>query len=232
MALASARRPALVDEVIAGLRGEITSGRWPVGSRIPPEPALIERLGVARGTLREAVRALAHAGLLQVRQGDGTYVRATSELSGALQRLDSELSDVLEVRQALDAQAARLAALRITPDRLSVLGELLARRAAAWERRDQDAWIEADHAFHQAVAAASGNTLLGDLYTGLGPALRRSMAAHWAEPGFDGADPRGHEDLLVALRGGHADRAALSATANIDATTHWHTAPTPAPPAR
>ncbi|MER6605413.1 FCD domain-containing protein [Streptomyces sp. NPDC000927] len=229
MALASARRTALVTDVIASLRAEITSGRWPVGSRIPPEPVLIERLGVARGTLREGVRALAHAGLLQVRQGDGTYVRATSELSGAIQRLDTELTEVLEVRQALDTQAARLAASRMTPAALDDLAALLARRADAWEDRDRDAWLDADQAFHQAVADTTGNSLLSDLYAALGPALRRAMTSHWSDDGFDGADPRGHEDLLEALGAADPERAAASATANIDATAHWHEASTPLP---
>ncbi|MFF5715597.1 FadR/GntR family transcriptional regulator [Streptomyces buecherae] len=222
MTLPSVRRSVLVDDVIQRLRAEITSGRWPVGGRIPTEAALIEQLGVARGTLREATRALIHAGLLQARQGDGTYVRATNELAGAIQRLDSELADVLEVREALDAQAARLAAEWITSEGLATLDGLLAERAAAWQRRDRDAWVHADHAFHQAVAAASGNALLSDLYTALGPALRRSMTAHWDEQGFHGADHRGHEELLDALRAGDTARAARSATANIDATQGWH----------
>ncbi|MFG2217322.1 MULTISPECIES: FadR/GntR family transcriptional regulator [unclassified Streptomyces] len=230
MALPSVRRSVLVDDVIQRLRDEITSGRWPVGARIPTETALIEELGIARGTLREATRALIHAGLLQARQGDGTYVRATSELSGAIQRLGSELDEVLEVRQGLDAQAARLAAARITPEGLDGLDALLTRRATAWRQRDREAWIEADHGFHQAVAAGGGNSLLNDLYAALGPALRRSMAAHWEDHGFDGADPRGHEDLLDALRAGDADRAALSATSNIDATGDWHATTSPSRP--
>ncbi|MFB7915387.1 FadR/GntR family transcriptional regulator [Streptomyces sp. NPDC056061] len=230
MTLASARRSVLVDDVIQRLRAEITSGRWPVGGRIPTETALIEQLGIARGTLREATRALIHAGLLQARQGDGTYVRATSELSGAIQRLDSELGDVLEVRQALDAQAARLAAVRVSPEQLTRLDDLLARRSTAWRDRDRDAWIEADYAFHQGIAAGSGNVLMDNLYTALGPALRRSMTAHWDEHGFDGADRRGHEDLLDALREGDAGRAARSAVSNIDATDDWRGAP-PASPA-
>ncbi|MFI9081500.1 FadR/GntR family transcriptional regulator [Streptomyces sioyaensis] len=224
MALASARRSALVDDVIQALRDEITSGRWPLGTRIPPEPVLIEQLGVARGTVREGIRALAHAGLLQVRQGDGTYVRATSELSGAIQRLDSEMTDVLEVRYALDAQAARLAAGRIGQTELAALAAMLEQRAAAWQARDRDAWIDADYAFHQSVADATHNTLLRDLYTSLGPALRRSMAAHWPDEGFDGGGHPGHEELLEALRAGDAARAADSATASIDASHRWHTA--------
>lgn len=83
MPLTSPRRSALADQVIAQLRAQITSGEWPMGSRIPTEPELVEQLGVARNTVREAVRALAHNGLLDIRQGSGTYVVATSELKPA-----------------------------------------------------------------------------------------------------------------------------------------------------
>jgi DNA-binding FadR family transcriptional regulator len=68
--LASPQRTPLVDQVITQLRGQIASGEWPVGSKIPTEPELVEQLGVARNTVREAVRALAHAVLLDIRQGN------------------------------------------------------------------------------------------------------------------------------------------------------------------
>ncbi|EWM16430.1 GntR-family transcriptional regulator, partial [Kutzneria sp. 744] len=98
--LATTRRTGLVDQVIEQMRKAISSGEWPVGQRIPAEPELVSALGVGRNTVREAVRALAHAGLLEVRQGDGTFVRATSELSGAVRRLvGDELREVLEVRR-------------------------------------------------------------------------------------------------------------------------------------
>ncbi|EPJ37730.1 putative Exu regulon transcriptional regulator [Streptomyces afghaniensis 772] len=86
MPLSHPRRSALSEQVIAALRAQITSGEWPVGSRIPTEPELVEQLGVARNTVREAVRALSHNGLLDIRQGSGTYVVATSELAGVMQR--------------------------------------------------------------------------------------------------------------------------------------------------
>lgn len=86
MPLSHPRRSALSEQVIAALRAQITSGEWPVGSRIPTEPELVEQLGVARNTVREAVRALAHNGLLDIRQGSGTYVVATSELAGVMHR--------------------------------------------------------------------------------------------------------------------------------------------------
>src|SRR3954468_11849523 len=111
MTLSSARRTPLFDQVVGQLRDQITSGRWPVGSRIPTEPELVEQLGVARNTVREAVRALAHNGLLDIRQGSGTYVVATSELAGVMHRrfADADPRHIAELRSTLESAAARTA---------------------------------------------------------------------------------------------------------------------------
>ncbi|MEV0262171.1 FCD domain-containing protein [Streptomyces sp. NPDC050617] len=225
MSLDPVRRPSLSSEVIARLRHRIASGEWPVGARVPTEPELMEQLEVARGTLREAVRALAHAGLLEVRQGDGTYVRATNELSGAVKRLygDSGQEHLLEVRQALDVQAARLAAVRADDAALDALADALTRRAAAWDANDFEQWVAADWDFHAGVAEATGNPLLNELYRNLAAPLRASMAAFWDSPGFAGAAPAGHEDLLAALRAHDPAEAARQAGANITETLAWHT---------
>ncbi|MGW5612136.1 FadR/GntR family transcriptional regulator [Streptomyces sp. NPDC003753] len=76
MPLRSAARTNLVDVVIEQVEDLISSGEWPLDSRIPSEPALVEQQGVGRNTVREAVRALVHTGMLEARQGDGTYVRS------------------------------------------------------------------------------------------------------------------------------------------------------------
>src|SRR5690349_18239020 len=132
MPLATTRRSGLVDQVIEQLRTSVTSGEWPIGTKIPTESALVEALGVGRNTVREAVRALSHTGVLEVRQGDGTYVRATSEVSGALRRLcGSELREVLQVRRCLEVEGARLAAVARTEDEVAGLRALLSRREAA-----------------------------------------------------------------------------------------------------
>lgn len=130
--LVTARRGGLVDQVIGQLRSAITGGEWPVGARIPPESELASSLEVGRNTVREAVRALSHGGLLEVRQGDGTYVRATTELSGALRTLcGPELREVLEVRRTLEVEAARMAAARRTDADLTVLRAALDERDRA-----------------------------------------------------------------------------------------------------
>ena len=176
MPLATTRRTGLVEQVIGQLRQSVVSGEWPVGTRIPNESTLSEALGVGRNTVREAVRALAHGGILEVRQGDGTYVRATSEVSGALRRLcGSELRDVLQVRRCLEVEGARLAAASRTDEDVARLRQLLERRDVL-ELQDHPAFVEADAALHFAVMAASGNSVLTELYRGLTEVVAASVA--------------------------------------------------------
>jgi DNA-binding FadR family transcriptional regulator len=216
------RRSSLCDEVIARLRHQITSGEWAVGARIPTEPELVERLGVARNTVREAVRALAHNGLLDIRQGSGTYVVATSELAGVMRRrfAAARQRDVVEVRGTLEVTAARLAATRRTATDLRRLDALLRRRERAWASGDRDAFVDADAAFHLAVVAAARNEVLGALYADLGQVIRDSLLAHFGAD-LDPADHMDHAGLVEAIRAGDADRAAAEAAAHT-ATAHAH----------
>ena len=115
MPLTSLRRSPLVDLAVAQLREQVLSGQWAVGARLPAETELAQRLEVGRSTVREAVRALVHAGLLETRQGSGTYVRSVTPEAGWEPRLRrAAVLDAYEVRQALEVQAARLAASRRT----------------------------------------------------------------------------------------------------------------------
>ncbi|MEE1669464.1 FadR/GntR family transcriptional regulator [Streptomyces sp. NPDC003631] len=174
MPLSHPRRSALAEQVIAALRNQITSGEWPVGSRIPTEPELVEQLGVARNTVREAVRALAHNGLLDIRQGSGTYVVATSELAGVMHRrfADADRGHIAELRSTLESGAAKLAAERRTERDLKQLDALLVRRQEAWESGDTEAFVTADATFHMAVVAASHNDVMTAMYADLVEVLR------------------------------------------------------------
>ncbi|MEU8135388.1 FadR/GntR family transcriptional regulator [Streptodolium elevatio] len=212
MPLTSPRRAALSDQVAAQLRAQITSGEWPVGSRIPTEPELVEQLGVARNTVREAVRALAHTGLLDIRQGSGTYVLATSELSGVMHRrfADADPRHVAEVRATLESTAARLAATRRTDKDLRQLDTWLARRATAWSSGDAEAFVTADASLHMAVVAAGHNDVLTELYADLGALLRDWLRD---DVGTDLAtdEPMDHTRLVEAIHAGDAERAAAEA---------------------
>lgn len=202
MPLATTRRAGLVDQVIAQLRTSVSAGEWPVGTRIPTEPALVAALGVGRNTVREAVRALAHSGILEVRQGDGTYVRATSEVSGAVRRLcGSELREVLEVRRCLEVEGARLAATARTADDLAEIRALLTRRDALDAR---DEFVRADTDLHFAVVRASHNAVLTELYRGLTEVVTASVATTVETHAFDRIP---HDGLVEAIAAGDVDRA-------------------------
>jgi DNA-binding FadR family transcriptional regulator len=208
--LTTTRRTGLVEQVIEQMRQAIRTGDWAVDQRIPPEPELVGLLGVGRNTVREAVRALSHAGLLEVRQGDGTFVRATSELSGAVRRLcGSELREVRQVRRLLEVEAARLAATHHTEADLLLMAGALTERdeAVADERWDQA--VDADARFHQEVVRAAGNTLLTELYQGLTEVIRASLAATAGHE--DPAWRTGHGELLAAIRDRAPDKAAHEA---------------------
>jgi DNA-binding FadR family transcriptional regulator len=216
MTLSSPRRTPLADQVIAQLRAQITSGEWPVGSRIPTEAALVEQLSVARNTVREAVRALAHNGLLDIRQGSGTYVLATSELAGVMHRRfsDADQSQVAELRELLETSAATLAADRRTERDLVLLETALARREEAWFGGDAEVFVQADAAFHQAVVAAAHNDVLAALYADLGEVLR----AHLRQDIGPVLSPEryvGHDRILSAIHDRDGAAAARESAAAI-----------------
>jgi DNA-binding FadR family transcriptional regulator len=208
--------------VIARLRQQITSGAWPVGSRIPTEPELVAQLGVARNTVREAVRALAHNGLLDIRQGSGTWVIATSELAGVMQRrfAAADPDHVTELRGTLETAAASLAARRRTPADLRRLDDLLAQREQAWADGARDAFVDADSAFHLAVVGASHNEVLTELYADLGQVIRDSLRGHFGAR-LNPEEYLDHARLLAAIRAEDPETAAAEAaahTSNCNAT--------------
>ncbi|UGY90641.1 FadR/GntR family transcriptional regulator [Streptomyces gobiensis] len=212
MPLTSPRRSALADQVIDELRDQITSGEWPVGSRIPTEPELVEQLGVARNTVREAIRALAHNGLLDIRQGSGTYVLATSELAGVMHRrfAHADPQHVAELRSTLEAEGARLAARRRTEQDLRQLETLLERREAAWATGEVERFVEADATLHLAVVKASHNEVLTALYADLGAVLRDFLRWDVGEK-LHPEEHLDHHRMVAAIRDGDADAAAREA---------------------
>ncbi|GDY66711.1 GntR family transcriptional regulator [Streptomyces avermitilis] len=212
MPLSHPRRSALSEQVIAELRNQITSGEWPVGSRIPTEPELVEQLGVARNTVREAVRALAHNGLLDIRQGSGTYVAATSELAGVMHRrfADADPRHIAELRSTLESGAAKLAARRRTERDLKQLDTLLVRREEAWESGNAEAFVTADATFHMAVVAASHNDVMTAMYADLGEVLRDWLREDVGEE-LTPETYMDHARLVDAIRTGDAEAAATEA---------------------
>lgn len=223
MTLSASPRPALAYEITDKLRGMIHSGQWPLQQRIPAEPELMASLGVSRGTLREAIKALAHSGMLEVRRGDGTYVRAVSEISGAAQRMYKEHTQehILEVRVGLDTQAARLAARHATAEDVAAMRALLALRHDAWHAGDYPGWARADWDFHERLSLASGNPLLHELYVSFGGVFHDDLLRQHRKEGFNGLPDAGHEELVDAIEAHDEDAAVASVHRNLNSCAEW-----------
>ncbi|WP_077602950.1 FadR/GntR family transcriptional regulator [Oceanobacillus sojae] len=159
-------RMNLVEQVASQIEQLIGSGHWQIGDRIPPEMELMEKFDVSRNTLREAIRALVHAGLLETKQGSGTIVRSANALGAAIKRhvKKSAMLETLDVRLALEKQAAQLAAEHRSETDLAKLEAYIQLSRQAVEKKDYEQFIELDIHFHQAVVSASHNQLLIDLY--------------------------------------------------------------------
>lgn len=183
----------MIDQVQA----QLTSGIWSVGDRIPGEYDLAGRLQVSRPAIREAIRALTHIGVLEVRRGDGTYVRSTADPRPLLRRFErATLRDVFELQQAYDVQAARLAARRRTSEDLLALEVLLEDRDAATE---PDEFAAADVRFHLGIADASHNPLLVEAFRYFQSRLRESLSTARLDRRLPDAGPAAHRAVVDAI---------------------------------
>lgn len=162
---------SVTDEAIEKIRELIISGHWKAGDRLPRENDLAAQLGLSRNSLREAVRALALVRVLEVRQGDGTYVgslepdqllQSTRFVTHLLR--DHTIVELFEVRRLLEPAAAALAAVRMDEPALHALRAELDRMMAATTVEEL---VEADVAFHAVIAGAAGNAVLSSLLDSL-----------------------------------------------------------------
>lgn len=169
---------ALTDDAIEKIKAMILDGRLKPGDRLPREADLAEQLGISRGSLREAVRALSMIRILDVRRGDGTYVTSLRpeillETMGFIIDFhqDSSVLDLFEVRRALEPMAAEKAALLMSDDEAASLVDLVESLDPA---AAVDEVVANDLAFHHRIAEASGNAVLCSLIDGVAGRTHRA----------------------------------------------------------
>lgn len=238
MSLARVSKGSLVESVIDQLRETVESGQWAVGERIPVEAALAERLGVSRNTVREAVRVLVHAGMLDTRQGAGTFVRAAVDPGETLRRIGrAGLLERVEVRQTLEVEAARLAAVRRDTVDLDTMRTALAERArhraaypAARADRLED-FIAIDARFHTAVVDAAHNSALTDLYRYFAAATVETIRQTEIDQDLPEPTQADHQALFDAIAARDAEAAAAATRRLLAGTIAALSASQPLPPA-
>jgi DNA-binding FadR family transcriptional regulator len=200
--------PSQTDVVVEGIKSMITSGTLGPGSRLPIEKELAVALGVSRGSLREGVRALAIMGVLETRQGDGTYVTSlhASLLLAPMSFLvdlhgEADASHLQSVRRVLETEAAGRAALLIDDEALGEASDILngvAPLIMASTEHDFEAFIQADIAFHRVIARSCGNPALEALIEAL--ATRTLRGRLWRAITEEGTLPTTHREHLAILQ--------------------------------
>lgn len=207
------------DVVIQSVKDMITSGRLAPGSRLPIEKELAASLGVSRGTLREGVRALAMMGVLETRQGDGTYVTSLDANlllapMGFMVDLQTPANSahLQSVRRVLESEAASRAASRLTDQQLAAAKMVLddVEPLLKAEEIDYDKAMEADIAFHRIIASAAANPALDALIEAL--ASRTLRARMWRAISNSGAlaeTQAEHRSILAELVARDSDRARI-----------------------
>ena len=151
-------------EVANQIETLISSGQLQPGDRLPSERDLAVRFEVSRPTIREAMIALEIAGLVEIRTGSGIYVRA-NPMNKGIEDVGPGAFEILEARQMIEPELARLAAQRISPAQLQELQQAL----SDMERESTEGSVseEADKRFHCIIAEASGNSALAAIVTWL-----------------------------------------------------------------
>ncbi|MEO6655076.1 MAG: FadR/GntR family transcriptional regulator [Pyrinomonadaceae bacterium] len=167
--LNSEKNGTTAEEVVVRLRDMIHNGELSSGDRLPPERDLAKLLGVSRPTLRAGIRSLSTVGILQSRQGAGTFVAERDEsptLDGNQLRMLSALhgftsDEMFEARLALEKSIAGMAAERATSEQMTLMAEEVTGMYASLG--DPEQYLVHDMQFHQTIAAASNNRILTSL---------------------------------------------------------------------
>jgi DNA-binding FadR family transcriptional regulator len=211
-----APRTSLVESVLTVMRVQIETGAWKVSERIPKEAELAERLNVGRNTVREAVRVLSHAGVLEVRQGDGTYLRSSVDPIEIMRRVSrTRLRDHFELRLILEVEAARLAAVRRTDEDVERLTQLLRQRGEVPSREKLEEFVDRDVAFHAGIVEAAHNTALEELYRYFSAAVKSGTLALMAEKDLPEARLAAHAKIIEAIKRQNPDEAAHAVRAVV-----------------
>jgi GntR family transcriptional regulator, transcriptional repressor for pyruvate dehydrogenase complex len=209
-----------VSVVATRLLDLFTSGSIAPGTRLPPERQLAASLEVGRSAVREALAALEILGIVDVRPGSGTYLRGTvsellpQSLSWGVLIGERSTAELLELRSGLEIYVARLAADRLTDDRLASLGRHLDRMRENVDR-DLKAFVKADLAWHHELASSADNSVLLDLLQ-----IVRSLLRVWVDRAVqDQAQARTalaeHEAVYRALEERDSDGAASAMAAHM-----------------
>lgn len=204
MALKPIKRVNIAEQVFEQLRDQILHGVWKEGEKLPSEQELTETLGVSRSSIRQAIRTLSDYGLVETRNGTGTYVKRQilgNYMLNIVPLGDLQARDIVEVLDFLcliEDSVAAMAVERCTPSDLSELMEIHSRLIAARDQKDLEALTNVDVEFHSKIAMITQNSLVIQTYALLLDFLQPVMHRIYITLGAEEGIPY-HENLIKAF---------------------------------
>ncbi|WP_394776035.1 FadR/GntR family transcriptional regulator [Flavobacterium sp.] len=170
-------KKSLAEEVASKLQEQISEGYYKINEKLPIETELMKSFGVGRSSIREAMKLLSNSGLLKIKQGLGTFVQEINSTREPMndKLMRAKVQDIDEVRQLLELKIAEKAALNRTKDDIMAMKQHLANRLKAANDGLLEECIEADVQFHIAIAQASKNEILADLYKSVAIHLKKGF---------------------------------------------------------
>jgi len=211
------------DQVFDQLKELIFRGEMKPGEKIMPERELSDALSVSRTSVRDAISKLVVMGLLEQRQGQGTFIRSmdsiqNNPLAVAMDAQDATLEDLLEVRMGLECNAAALAAQRAVESDLQFLEKSIADMHK--EVASGELGTEADVSFHMAISYATKNPVQVDImksfYDFLFIGIKENLSHLYKEPGNIDKIVEQHKEIFAAIRNHDTEQAYMSMKRHID----------------
>jgi GntR family transcriptional repressor for pyruvate dehydrogenase complex len=220
MELAPIKSTRIYEEIVRQVKAMIAEGRLKGGDRLPPERDLAEKFVVSRTSVREALRALESLGLVEIRPGEGTFIRQMSvealvePLALLMVSQREATGELFEARRLLEPALAALAATRATPEEIQEMARILeeqAREVAAGRTG-----LAQDAQFHAAIGAASHNRAITRIAHAIMDLLAQSREESLNTPGRPTRSHDSHRRVLAAIRGRDAEGARLAMLEHLE----------------
>lgn len=215
------KRVPIVQQVEEKIRQLIESGQYGPGEKLPAEMDLCQRLGVGRGTIREAFRLLQARGYVEIKPGRGAFVaeRLPGEDGGAVEWLvknEMELREGIEIRRALEPMAARRMAEQGSDQAIEALKELHGRFMEALRVQDAVRIAQLDESFHSAIVEGSGNHLLIAINQQINQGMKTFRSKTFQVPQNVRNAVAPHTRIMEAIQARNGDMAENAMRAHLD----------------
>lgn len=201
--LKAVKKTKVYEEIVAQVKDLIAEGKLKPGHQLPSERELSEMFKVSRASVREAIRALESLELIEIRQGEGTYIALTVEtllasVASTIRKQVDPLLQIFEARKILEPALAALAAERATAEEVAELEAILEEQAE--KIAEGETGVDADTRFHSTLAEAAKNEVLLKLNEAIVDRLRETRERSLQTQGRPPRSLAGHRQILEAIR--------------------------------